>query len=411
MKAQGIVVRAEGRCRGLSIKSIPMQSQYFLPIGAEGLLIQKGQEVRIGQVITPDIGTNVLNHSPIDGIFEEVQSFHGQDYAVIRAHAQQNWPEYPNQDPFIKTPDELIEDVRKAGIVGMGGAGFPTHLKLKTAKNKVHTILINGVECEPFLASDVALMLEHASQIVQGARLIRYIVGAKYITIAIHKNPELRAHLETYIDETIQVIETESIYPSGFEKFLVKQMTEQEINYKQFTIDAGIITQNVATTFAIYEALVKNKPLFERTLTVDGALANEYGNFRVLIGTPISAFMRPFADFNACVGINGGPMMGRSLQTAQSTMKNMNGVLIFEGEIDEPETECISCSACVTHCPMRLEPFRLIDMLRHEESDLAIEDGVLECIGCNACSYVCPSYIPLGSTIFQGKRTLMTQKK
>ncbi|MGL4388115.1 MAG: 4Fe-4S dicluster domain-containing protein, partial [Brevinema sp.] len=209
----------------------------------------------------------------------------------------------------------------------------------------------------------------------------------------------------------IQIIETESIYPSGFEKFLIKQIVNKELNYREFSTDAGVVVHNVATAFAIYEALVKHKPLIERTVTVDGALANEFGNFRVPIGTPISAFMRPFADFNACVGINGGPMMGRSLENTKSTTKNMNGVLIFEGEIDEPEVECIACAACVSHCPMRLEPFRLINLIRSDEFHLASDEGMMECIACNVCSYVCPSYIPLGSTIFQGKRSLMAQKK
>ncbi|MGL4387863.1 MAG: hypothetical protein ACRCTJ_00525, partial [Brevinema sp.] len=201
MKSQGIVVRAEGRCHHSSIKSIPMESHYFLPLGVEGLSITNGEKVTIGQPITIDTGTNVLSHSPVGGIFEEVQNFYGQDYAVIRSDVEQKWPEYETHDPFNKDPDTLIEDVRKAGIIGMGGAGFPTHIKLKSAKNKVHTVLINSVECEPFLSSDVSLMLENAPQIIEGARISRYIVGAKYITIAIHENAELRQHLEKYIDE------------------------------------------------------------------------------------------------------------------------------------------------------------------------------------------------------------------
>ncbi|MGL4561867.1 MAG: RnfABCDGE type electron transport complex subunit C [Brevinema sp.] len=411
MKSQGIILHVEQRCRHLPIKSISPQSYYFLAIGNNELSIKQGDTLSIGQPITTDNGTNIFQHSPVDGVFEEIQHFYGQDHVVIRANEIQDWPDYILHDPFVKEPDILIDEVRKAGIIGMGGAGFPTHLKLKSAKNNVHTVLINAVECEPFLSSDVSLMFENALQIIQGARISAYIVGAERIVVAIHKNVELRRHLEKYIDSTVQLIEVDTIYPSGFEKLLIQQITGQELNYRQLPSVAGIIIHNVATTFALYEALFYHKPLIERTLTIDGALANEFGNFRVPIGTPISAFMRPFADFDACIAINGGPMMGRSLENTKSTTKNMNGILIFEGTIADSEVDCIGCAACASYCPMRLEPFRLINMIRFDEFSIVSEYGLYECIGCNVCSFVCPSHIPLGSTIFQGKKTLMSQQK
>lgn len=410
MKLQGVFLNAQARSKHLPIKSMPMQEYYYLPIPQEGTSVNPGDILEQGQIVVPDSQSNVLQHSPVNGIFEEIQNFYGQDYMVIHAFPNQIEKIYLLQDPFTKDPNILIDEVRKAGIIGMGGAGFPSHLKLKNSKNKVHTLLINCVESEPFLSGDIVLMFEHAMEIIQGARVIKYIIGAHYVEIAIYKNPELRKHLESYLDETIKIVEFDHIYPMGCDRLIVYAVSGIELTPQQLSIDIGYVTFNVSTIFAIYEALFYNKPLIERILTVDGALSYEFGNFRVLLGTPISSFMRPFADLDAGIIFEGGPMMGKRLDDVKSTNKTMNSILIFEGTIDKEESSCIRCAECVDHCPMKLEPFRLINMVRHEEIDLSIENGLWSCIGCNVCSYICPSYIPLGTTIFEAKKNCFVKK-
>ena len=317
--------------------------------------------------------------------------------------------------------DVLLGIIADAGIVGMGGAGFPTHVKLSPPPGKpIDTLIINGAECEPYLASDNRLMIENPEQVWAGALLIRKILGAGTLRIAIEENkPEAIAAMEKTAgdcggdaDVAIVVLKTE--YPQGAEKQQIYAITGREVPSGGLPMDVGAVVDNVGTTFAVWDAIVNARPLIQRITTVTGSPVSAPKNILARVGTP-------YADLLAFCGgsttdiakaISGGPMMGLAQNSLDTpTTKTTSGlVFLAPSEVSAyGSMPCISCGRCVEGCPMNLMPCELSQMLEAEDYDAAAEYNVLDCIECGCCAFQCPAHRPLVQHMRQGKAKVMAK--
>ncbi|MDD2751827.1 MAG: electron transport complex subunit RsxC [Candidatus Omnitrophica bacterium] len=307
------------------------------------------------------------------------------------------------------TPEEICNIVFTAGIVGMGGAGFPTQIKLNPPQ-PVDTLIINGAECEPFLTGDYRLMLEKSEEILQGIELTARCLGVKKIIIAIEDNKlEAINKFESAVRRTPYAVRIlKSGYPQGSEKQLIKNVLGKEVPRGKLPFAADVVVQNVATIYAIYEAVYLNKPLYERVVTVGGSCLAHPKNLYVRLGTPVKTlidFCGPLKEQPAKLLI-GGPMMGIAQYTDEvPVIKTTTGIILFsaaEAKIREEEF-CIRCGACVRECPMGLEPC-LINLASEKELwTEAKAYGALDCIECGLCNYVCPANRPLTQSIKRAK--------
>ena len=395
---KGIALISQDRCKEKAIKNVDLLEEYYIPIVLP-LSVPLGEKIFEGDVLC---NKDPLIHCPVTGIAQEIQNHYGQDYLVLKTDMLAPRKEYILNDPFHLSPEEIIEKIRLAGIVGLGGEGLPAYLKLQEAKGNIDTIIINALESEPFLSAGHRLLLEKSKEILQMAQILKSILGAGKVVITFTKNKALRTSVEQYIyGKSIEILEQADFYPNGYEKFVVQSVTQKELKKNDSTLEVACLVHNVSTIFAMYEAVFYDKPLTEKVITVDGAYCLEYGNFFIKMGTPWTVFLRPFSEESTYVMFQGGPMRGKSLKHEKSITKTMNGIMIFEEQFDIKEQECINCAACVDFCPVRLEPYKLIDFVRHEEYDKAKDHYIEECILCNICSCVCPSFIPIGDIILQ----------
>lgn len=303
------------------------------------------------------------------------------------------------------TAQELRDIVLNAGIVGMGGASFPTHIKLNPPK-PVDTLIINGAECEPYLTADARLMVEKTREIAMGISLIARCLGIKEIYIGIEENkPEAIKAFSGLKDIKIKVLESD--YPQGGEKQLIRNILGKELPRGKYPFDIGALVQNVSTVFAIYEAVYKGKPLIERIVTVTGSCVKEPLNLLVRIGTPVSDLIE-FCGLNEEPAkiIIGGPMMGIAQYTDDVPLiKSSNGLLLMnKGEAKKlEEGPCIRCAACVCSCPVGLMPCQINLASERALWSLASQYGATDCIECGICNYVCPSNRRLVQTIKRAK--------
>ena len=322
------------------------------------------------------------------------------------------------------TPEEIVKRVQNAGVVGMGGACFPTFIKLTPPPTaKAECVIINAVECEPYITADYRLMMEHADEILVGLELL--MIGAKvtkgYIGIETNK-PAAIELLTKKCDEkfniagskfSVEVVPLKQRYPQGGEKQLVDAVINRQVPAPPaIPVNVGAIVQNVGTAFAVYEAVMKNKPLFERYTTVTGKKLQNPGNFLVRMGTP----MKDLID--ACGGmpegdnklLAGGPMMGKALTSVEVPIcKGTNSVtIISDDEARRKDAQpCIRCAKCVGVCPMGLEPYLLAKLSEVKNWERAESEDITSCIECGSCQYTCPAYRPLLDNIRLGKSTVM----
>lgn len=294
------------------------------------------------------------------------------------------------------TPEQIRNIVFEAGIVGMGGAAFPTHIKLNPPA-PVDSLIINGAECEPYLTADNRLMIERTREIIAGIGLIAKCIGAKNVYIAIEDNkPEAIKAFESGVRGTgyaVRVLKSE--YPQGGEKQLIKAVLKREVPAGKLPFDAGVVVQNVATVFAIYEAVYLGKPLYERVVTVTGDCLENPANLLARVGTPIKDLISQCGPLNKEPQkiVFGGPMMGIAQYTADvPVIKNTNGIILLsENRIKEAEEGfCIRCSRCVEACPLGLMPCLISQACAKERWDLAKAYGCMECMECGLCNYACP---------------------
>jgi electron transport complex protein RnfC len=311
--------------------------------------------------------------------------------------------------------DEVRERIRNAGIAGMGGAAFPTHVKLSPPPDKpIEYVFLNGVECEPYLTADHRLMLEKPEQILEGLKIITRLLDVKTAVIGIEKNkPDAIRLMKEMTDssKSFSVLPLAVKYPQGAEKQLIYAATGREVPAGGLPMDVGCLVHNVGTALAIYEAVSSGKPLIERVVTVTGPGVGTPKNVMARIGTPFSdliEFCDGYSDSAAKV-VNGGPMMGISQITdAVPVIKGTSGILVLDEKTAalKQEEPCISCARCVDVCPMKLLPNRIASLVEYGRPEDAYAWGAMDCIECGTCSYVCPSkrnlvhYIKLGKTLW-----------
>ena len=391
--------------------------------------VKKGDEVLRGQVIGEAAGfISAAVHAPTSGTVKEV----GEAATVMGSTAAFIGIEPDGNDTWIEglvgMPDwataertALVAKVAAAGVAGMGGAGFPTNVKLSPPPDKpIDTLILNGAECEPYLTADHRLMVEHAEHIWAGCQIIQKILGATTVRIAIEDNkPEAIAAMEQAMadaegDVGIAVLKTE--YPQGAEKQQIYAITGREVPSGGLPMDVGCVVENVGTTLAVWDAVVNGRPLTERVTTVTGAPVATPKNVQGRIGTSYADLLA-FCDGlsgDAAKVISGGPMMGIAQPSLDvGTTKTTSGLLFLAP--DQVKTfssmPCIACGRCVDACPMYLVPAELSQMLEAEDYDAAEELNVLDCIECGCCAFACPAPRPLVQHMKQGKSRVMLKRR
>lgn len=406
------------------VVNIPLSQHIGAPATAK---VAKGDKVVVGQLLAEPTGfMSAAIHSPVSGTVTAVDMQpNGQGLRQMMITIKREGDEW---DPSIDRSTELVaectlsqkeivERIKAAGIVGMGGATFPTHVKLSIPEGKkAELLIINGVECEPYLTSDYRTMLERGELLVVGTRILMRAIGVEQAVIGVEANkPDAVKHLRQIIGtaDDIKVMMLKTQYPQGGEKQLIAAVMGREVPAPPaLPIDVGAVVCNASTAVAVYEAVQKNKPLIERVVTVTGAEVKEPKNLLTRFGTPVSALIEkcgglPEGDVRV---LNGGPMMGRALcNLAMPIMKGCSGVTIISGEAAHRgvESACIKCAKCVEACPMGLEPYLLSKQARKKAWDAMEANDITSCIECGCCQYTCPANIPLLDYVRLGKQTVM----
>ncbi len=313
--------------------------------------------------------------------------------------------------------EQIIAKIKDAGIVGMGGATFPTHVKLSVPPGKkADALIINGVECEPYLTSDHRTMLEHGEELLVGVSILMKAIGVDRAFIGIENNkPDAIAHLSKLVKEYhgVEVVPLKVRYPQGGEKQLIAAVTGRQVPPPPaLPIDVGAVVCNASTTLAVYYAVQKNKPLIERVVTITGKSVKEPKNLLTRMGTPIQSLIDAAGGLPADAGkvINGGPLMGRAMvNLASPVTKGCSGITVLSGRdaVRREASQCIKCAKCVAACPMGLEPYYLSKMTQKKNWDELEAQMITSCIECGCCQSTCPSYLPLLDWIRLGKQSVM----
>ncbi len=382
-------------------------------IGAPAVpVVQAGDTVLRGQLIARAEGTVSANvHASVAGRVKAVEErANGQGGTCVHIVIEQNGEQKNAYLPPLSAPsgEEIIARVKEAGIVGMGGAGFPASVKL-SPRSAVDTVLLNGAECEPYLTCDDRLMREMSDKIIRGAHYLAAALGAARIVIGIEKNkPEALALFEK---SDLEVIALRKRYPMGSEKHIVYCCTGRKIPAGELPADVGVSVHNVATALAVCEAVEEGKPLFERVVTVSGAGVETPANLLVPVGTPLCVLAEQCGVKDTAVKIVvGGPMTGAALAGCDGVVTKTTSGLLFLTERETNNaapTPCINCGKCADACPMRLMPMQIEFYAASGNFDDAEKyGGVSSCIGCGACSYICPARRPLTQAIRTAKQAL-----
>jgi len=403
---------------------VPLQQHIGVPAEA---LVSAGDQVGEGMLIGRAAGFVSANiHAPVPGTVTEIKSIFlpngvRTDAVVIELEGEfdrlgkeenrRNWSELE--------PAELLEIIRENGIVGMGGATFPTHVKFQMPKGRTCDYLVlNGTECEPYLSADHRLMVERPNELLEGLRIVERILSPEHVFIGIEVNkPDAISILQETVRNAglnYRIAPLRIKYPQGDEKQLIKALTGREVPSGGLPLDIGCVVANAGTLHAIYEAVVTGRPLIDRIVTVSGGAIAHPANLKVRIGTPIGELINECGGFSRIPAkiVSGGPMMGQTLFDLETPVtKGTSGILaLTEREVHAaPRTACIQCGRCVEACPIGLEPTRLFKSIDHFEYERAVRDGLMDCRECGSCGYVCPARIPLVQSMRIGK--LMARKK
>ena len=400
------------------IRNTPLPQRLFVPlhqhIGTTTKpLVNPGDKVLKGQKIALADGyISAPIHAPTSGTIAEIGPYpvpHPSGLhdtcVVIESDGKDQWLKHQAEcDYHDMDPSHLRNLVREAGIVGLGGAGFPTFIKLNPGPSKkIDTLILNGIECEPYITCDDMLMRELADEIVAGARIIAHAVQAKHTVIAIEDNkPQAIKAMSNACEniDTIEVVSCPTVYPQGSEKQLIKVITGKEVPSNSLPLNIGVVIQNVGTAQAVYRAIELGEPLISRIVTVTGSGVSSPGNLSTLIGTPIEELLS-FCEETANIDrlIMGGPMMGFALHTKQAPVIKTTNCILAATAQDLPQRgptmPCIRCGACADSCPVTLLPQQLYWHARAKDFEKAQDYNLFDCIECGCCDYVCPSNIPL----------------
>lgn len=410
-------------CKSLSaarpIEHLPLPELLHIPlqqhIGSPAMpVVRRGDQVLKGQLLAHSQGAiSAPVHAPTSGRIMGVGNYpahHVSGLSVptitLKPDGKDRWIDPPGIacDPFALEPEEIATRVAAAGIVGMGGATFPSAVKLNLrTRYRLKTLVINGAECEPYLTCDDRLMRERASEIVDGMRIMAHALGVEAIVIGIENNkPQAQAAMEraALTHPEIRVARLPARYPMGSEKHLVQTLTGLETPARGLTADIGVVVHNVATAFAVHEALRFGRPLIARIVTVSGGAIRQPANLQVPIGTPVEHLLNHCGGFASTPArlISGGPMMGQPLPSVRvPIVKGSNGVLALTARetLNDTSMPCIRCASCVRACPCGLIPLEMANHARAGDLEGAVGYGLMDCIACGSCAYVCPSHIPL----------------
>jgi electron transport complex protein RnfC len=416
-----------------SLERLPLPTEVFIPLQQHvgspcRPLVEKGQEVKTGEMIGQSTGfVSSPVHAAISGKVKTIDNFahplginsqmihivgDGEDTWIDSAPTVTDWENM--------STDEIIETIQNAGIVGLGGAAFPTHVKLSPSKEKpIDTFILNGCECEPYLTADHRMMLEQTADVVLGTRILMKALGVSKTIIGIESNKADAVEVLTKATASYREIEVVTLkvkYPQGAEKMLIKAALNRTVPTGGLPLDVGVVVNNVGTAIAVAAAVTKQKPLIERVVSVSGDGIKEPKNVIVRIGTPFQNLI----DFcgglldNTVKIIMGGPMMGIAQHSlAAPVIKATSGILCLtdHADIERKEYPCIQCGSCIDACPMGLLPTRLARYTQFENWQTADEMGILNCIECGSCAYVCPSQIPLVQRIRIGKLKVNEMKR
>ena len=420
------------------VAALPKQAIFPLSqhIGAPAKpVVAKGDKVKVGTLIAEAGGfVSAPIYSSVSGtVFKVDTAIDATGYrkpAIIINVEGDEWEESIDRSDALElvknhpelTPEEIVARVKKAGVTGMGGAGFPTFIKLTPPPTaKAECVIINAVECEPYITADYRLMMEHSDEILVGLELLMKAakVTTGYIGIETNKPKAIElltqkcAEVFQNSEYNVEVVPLKQRYPQGGEKQLVDAVIRRQVPAPPaIPVNVGAIVQNVGTAYAVYEAVMKNKPLFERYTTVTGKKLAHPGNFLVRMGTP----MRELIE--ACGGmpegdsklLAGGPMMGKALTSVEVPIcKGTNSVTILsDDDAHRKEAQpCIRCAKCVSVCPMGLEPYLLATLSEMKQWERAEGEDIVSCIECGSCQFTCPAHRPLLDNIRQGKQTVM----
>jgi electron transport complex protein RnfC len=416
---------------GKPVEVMPLPAMATIPlsqhIGAPSVaLVKVGDRVKIGQVIAECAGfMSAKVHSSVSGTVKKIDDFldasgHKRPAVQIAVEGGK-WEEGIDTSDALITEiadcaEEIIKKVTAAGIVGLGGATFPVHVKLSIPQGKtVDMIVVNGVECEPYLTCDHRLMLEKGDEIIVGIRILMKTLNVNRAIIGVENNkPDAIAHLQKCAAayKEIEICPLKVKYPQGGEKQLIKAVAGREVPSGKFPVDVGVASFNVATVFAVYEAVQKNKPLVERVITVTGKGLSAPSNFRVRIGTPVNSLIEAAGGMPETAGkiVSGGPMMGKAIGTADIPVtKGSSGILLIDDNEAkrQPVCACIRCAKCVEVCCMGLEPYLLAPLAEQQMYDRAEAERIADCVECGSCSYTCPSARPLLDYIRLGRAAVL----
>ena len=416
---------------GNPIEVLPLPAMVTIPlsqhIGTPAIVnVKVGDRVKAGQMIGNSAGfvsTNI--HSSVSGTVRKVDNFlDASGYKRMAVQISVEGDEWENgidtsdtlKTGIIDSAEEIARKITAAGIVGLGGATFPTHVKLTVPPGKkAEMMIINGVECEPYLTCDHRLMLEKGAEIIMGIRILMKALNVNKAIVGVENNkPDAIANLQRHaaISHEIDICPLMVKYPQGGEKQLIKAITGREVPSGKIPIDVGIVSFNIASVFAVYEAVQKNKPLVERLVTVTGKGLPRPSNFKVRIGTSVNSLIEAAGGMPDHVGkiVNGGPMMGKALSTVDIPVtKAVSGILLIDDKEAkrQPACACIRCAKCVAVCPMGLEPYLLMPLAERHLYDRAEAKHITDCIECGSCSYTCPSMRPLLDYIRLGKAAVL----
>lgn len=419
-------------------KNVPIEEMSIPPkvviplsqhIGAPAKPIVKvGDLVKTGQLIAePTAFVSIPMHSSVTGKVTKIDQFPhpGGFYSMaieIESTPEDEWVELTDTTDFLNlSVDEIKKRISDAGICGMGGAGFPTIVKLSPPADKpIDTVILNGVECEPYLTADYRLMIERSEDVLNGLKIIMRAVGAEkgYIGIEINKPDAIKIMKELVKNEpNIEVVSLQLKYPQGAEKQLIFAATGRKVPTKGgLPMAVKVVVQNVATSVAIYEAVRYKKPLIERTLTLSGKIVKTPKNLKARIGTPFSAILERCGGTTEEIAkiISGGPMMGFAIPDLEPPVtKTTSGVILFnkkEAQLSNEQT-CLRCGRCVDVCPMNLMPSFIVSAVKYEDWAMAEKSGIMDCMKCGTCAYVCPAHLRFIQWIDNGKNKINAMRR
>ena len=421
--------------RECAIEELPLPQTVYVSmaqhLGAPAKpLVAPGDKVVVGQVIAEPGGfISAFVHSPVSGTVKAVaprKDLAGNSVMHVEIAVEgDEWDPAIDRSPELVTaiPDDkaaILDKIKAAGVVGLGGATFPTHVKLCPPPGKVaECLILNGAECEPFLTSDFRIMVERPKEIVVGAALMQKVLGGCPCVIGIEENkPEAIASMRAAVTElgypNMQVQVLKKRYPQGGEKQLIDAVMRRQVKSGGLPIDVGAVVQNVATSLAVYEAVQKNKPLITNVLTITGDQlpVSRQHNYLFRIGIPLSYIVEQAGGIpdSAAKLISGGPMMGKAISNLDATTVKGSSSVLFLSEAAtrrQPETNCIRCGKCADACPMGLEPFLLNRLYKAGDLDALEQNAAQDCIECGCCLYSCPAHISLLDYIRQAKGQVM----